>query len=972
MRGRIGFIFIFSLVLVLPLSFAEFFWNNNKVTGEVIDSSFTLTDEFDFWEDQSSHDYRVAGATLSGAYSCSGESFCTIPNCGDSSLRLGNGGNGGGEVSIEMDVTQGTDEIILGLNSAWCNGNGGNVFDLIIDGVDFSSSINWDELNLCTSQCQEKEIPLSGLSDYTEDGKINIEISDAHPETLGGDSQLTYLKVYSKEVSSGGGGGGSSEPTQSLSCIKSEENLEINGLKEDDFFGIIEEGRNPKLRTYQIIDLFNSSWDSTKHRAKFIDVTSGTKYEGTTYETLFQQATSSAKGTVIIDGRNYDISFTFNEFGDIIATIKKNWCVYPETTQTCIDSDGGKNVLVSGEAEIEGGMGQGDWCDYSKGENKIYEAYCTNGTISIELINCPSDQPYCNKGKCSSIKPLCTENDGGKNPSVVGTTFPSRIADHTGSTDYCQKTSTGQPEEKCSGSDCSLREFFCADGAPDESYENIPCPSGCSKGVCVSENSTTTQKCSALINQMKNPPEYLKIYGDVWESNWNSSSKTSWYINGKEETGMDYYNTWYLYDEDKRNNYFSQAITVFDNKKIDLSGHLKERFSLGVCQIDSYWAGDKENAIYVCNWDALNKKQNSNKYQSNIRQIIWTNENVLIHVNSEVGSQLSDEEIKEIAKIRVDEFLDDLEDNKFEYVGWESYSIPYPSSDFLYNTLNMCSSELKADDLCKTGYWECKTEPVICPPHGEQKTTCVRWNSCEDNRREEEIKESIDYCSPGQCSGCYTPKWLDFSATSQNKCIPYGFRFEQEINAGKGERTRGVTDIITEGEFVDDHDEVDFRVISPTEAYLRVEEWDNITHLLEVGKELKIDGSQISEEEIISIKLTISEIIYFEDGSPDNYAEISFVMSELGRITDSLNMYCDIDGQSKVQKTIDSNSGDWAKCQNDYECKSNVCSSGECIEVASIIKETKGFKNLGVRILCRLAHLFSEENYDYCVENFLK
>lgn len=151
---------------------------------------------------------------------------------------------------------------------------------------------------------------------------------------------------------------------------------------------------------------------------------------------------------------------------------------------TCTDSDGGKNLLVVGKV-AQGDRGQGDWCDYSKGKNKIFEAFCINDTsYSLELMDCPSNAPYCNKGKCTTEKPLCRENDGGNNPLVLGTTYPSRIADHTGNTDYCQITSTNNPIEKCSGHDCSLREFYCTEDSPDESHSNIPCPEGCSNGVC--------------------------------------------------------------------------------------------------------------------------------------------------------------------------------------------------------------------------------------------------------------------------------------------------------------------------------------------------------------------------------------------------------------------------------------------------------------------------------------------------------
>mgnify|MGYP001569946234 CR=1 FL=1 len=220
-------------------------------------------------------------------------------------------------------------------------------------------------------------------------------------------------------------------------------------------------------------------------------------------------------GSVFGDGNSYDDKCSYGTGGEDMYNNSKNWlfeaycfqdkdpsaefgysyeyyhcpngCNDGACINSCTDSDGGKNVLEVGQAGMEGTSGQGDWCDYSKGENKIYEAYCVNQTdFALELMDCPTDKPYCNKGECTTIKPQCSEDDGGKNPLVLGTTFPSRIADHTGATDYCQITSTGQPPEsgECSGADCSLREFFCVDGSPDEFYNDIPCSSGCKKGVC--------------------------------------------------------------------------------------------------------------------------------------------------------------------------------------------------------------------------------------------------------------------------------------------------------------------------------------------------------------------------------------------------------------------------------------------------------------------------------------------------------
>ena len=80
--------------------------------------------------------------------------------------------------------------------------------------------------------------------------------------------------------------------------------------------------------------------------------------------------------------------------------------------------------------------------------------------------------------------------------------------------------------------------------------------------------------------------------------------------------------------------------------------------------------------------------------------------------------------------------------------------------------------------------------------------------------------------------------------------------------------------------------------------------------------------------------------------------------------------YCDIDGLIKEQKIKDTE-GSWAKCQNNYECDSNLCSGGECVEINDAIKEASSFKGLFIRVFCRLAHIFSEENYNVCIGNYL-
>ena len=78
------------------------------------------------------------------------------------------------------------------------------------------------------------------------------------------------------------------------------------------------------------------------------------------------------------------------------------------------------------------------------------------------------------------------------------------------------------------------------------------------------------------------------------------------------------------------------------------------------------------------------------------------------------------------------------------------------------------------------------------------------------------------------------------------------------------------------------------------------------------------------------------------------------------------NMYCEIDGNLNVQKVKDAG-GNWATCQNNYECDSNLCSGGECVEIGDVIREAKGIKVIVSRILCRLADLVGVADYEQCI-----
>ncbi|MBR9701439.1 LamG domain-containing protein [Candidatus Pacearchaeota archaeon] len=83
-----------------------------------------------------------------------------------------------------------------------------------------------------------------------------------------------------------------------------------------------------------------------------------------------------------------------------------------------------------------------------------------------------------------------------------------------------------------------------------------------------------------------------------------------------------------------------------------------------------------------------------------------------------------------------------------------------------------------------------------------------------------------------------------------------------------------------------------------------------------------------------------------------------------------LDMYCEINGELEEQKKADSR-GNSATCQNNYECESNVCSSGECIEIKNVLDETSAFRRNLFQFLCKVFNPFSDEGYNECLFKFL-
>ncbi len=480
------------------------------------------------------------------------------------------------------------------------------------------------------------------------------------------------------------------------------------------------------------------------------------------------------------------------------------------------------------------------------------------------------------------------------------------------------------------------------------------CANGCRDGKCLV---APIGKCDNLITKIKKSEDY-KFQDIDFKSTWSGSYEFDEWWGDESHNGIAYQSSWNAYSEGK-SYYLDYNVLVFNEENVDLNEWLKQRTSYQVCQITSHWNEDKENYYYICNWDVLRNEQNTNNYNYQTRQIFWANKNIAVQVYVYTGKYLSDEEVLMISQKRLNDVLSSFIDNEMKYISWENFDFDWLLRGQIIDNFEDCPSEVKlfvnneTNSTCWPS-WNCKIEPVICPPHGFQKKTCIDY-SCNQEIREEQI-----YCSPGICSGCVVPRWLD--SKGDNKCIPYGFRFEQLVGWESKLIEDTGEDSLKEGEYGD----VSLKVLSDKEAVLTLYGRDgkayDYTLVLGESVEIIIPGW---DEDIDSIKLYVKKIFYSEDSAISSYIEFSATVSGWQKVEKTINAYCDIDGEVKQQK------GDWDKCMNSYECDSNLCSGRECTAINAMIKEVSGYKTLGVKVLCKIADVFGIEDYYVCLTGYL-
>lgn len=141
-------------------------------------------------------------------------------------------------------------------------------------------------------------------------------------------------------------------------------------------------------------------------------------------------------------------------------------CTASGASETCVDTDNGKNVLEFGTTS-KASASFNDSCDPTT-TIVVYEYFCEGNSVTSLSLTCPSGME-CSAGKCAEAQPSCADSDNGQNTGVKGTAS----AEGKGSTDVCYDGGT-------------VKEYYCSNGAVKESMLECGQGEACQDGQCVS------------------------------------------------------------------------------------------------------------------------------------------------------------------------------------------------------------------------------------------------------------------------------------------------------------------------------------------------------------------------------------------------------------------------------------------------------------------------------------------------------
>lgn len=163
-----------------------------------------------------------------------------------------------------------------------------------------------------------------------------------------------------------------------------------------------------------------------------------------------------------VDGITYANSCYAEKAG--VAVAHEGACVVA-IPETCVDSDGGKNLLEYGTTS----KGTSSFTDSCRPDGMgVYEYYCENNVITSENMDCPEGME-CNGGLCILSAPKCTDSDGGVEPNLLGAATDTQGT----KADTCYSSTT-------------VKEYYCNEEGVAASTL-VSCTGGkiCKNGACV-------------------------------------------------------------------------------------------------------------------------------------------------------------------------------------------------------------------------------------------------------------------------------------------------------------------------------------------------------------------------------------------------------------------------------------------------------------------------------------------------------
>ncbi len=661
----------------------------------------------------------------------------------------------------------------------------------------------------------------------------------------------------------------------------------------------------------------------------------------------------------------------------------------PVQNVTCTDSDGGLNYYVKGNITATGGSFSVPYQDYDKcgpmfGDvvqpNVLNEHFCMTGGPNNELYTCPNG---CVDGACvNASAPVEPTPSCGENYKIRATNFA--LEDMNDAVDLEIFTNEAWATlcfEKRAGESCDIGNVEILIGSINRTGKTVELSvetpsifdykqiSAYNQFVSINSLEMVFNKneddyvvvsycggsCESVIDKIKNPTDMI-IDGQNWVLDWNNSYT--------ENNVTSSYSSWSRYD-DYSSNYVWVNVFEFSDESAVQSA-LNKSLENGLCQVSRIYNDDETDTyknVYVCQniWRIASQNQqilqnNGDNYQDDV-VVLWFNDNLFFSVEfssnnyntcyDEQSCQVMEQENQRRQQADLIATISNLINNQNEYTSL-GY-LDYNSEQFVKYFLESCGSEV--EDLGYEGAWFCRMEPAICPPHGEQKQICARWNQI---TQKNEKRESVMQCNPGICSGCMIPRW--FQDDWSSKCIPYGFRFEYQ-NGWSYE----ITQESSQDQIIEGNTGIVLDYIDATQAVIRLD-WNNATYTMQVGNTVVLDLTGLNEEEIISAEMTLDEIQYSSQEGVASSVLVTFNVVSNQQTPSTLNAYCDIDGRVKQQKT-----DAWGACQNNYECESNLCSYGECVGLKELANELQGFRGFLTRMLCRLSNPFSSDDYNSCL-----